>query len=340
MDPLVSVIIVFYNTPARFICEAIESVLGQTYRQWELFLVDDGSEPESTHAAQHYVEQYSDKVHYLDHPGHQNLGASAARQLGIDNARGKYLAFLDADDIWLPEKLEKQVSLLEEHPEAGMVYSSSLYWYSWSGNPTDRPHDYIPKLGIPPGVVIYPPQLLLLFLKGKAAIPCPCSILVRRDIVQKVGGFVKEFRGVIDDQVFYAKICLNTPVFAVDECWDYYRQHSASTTAVIEKAGMIYSYHLRYLNWLSDYLKNFEIDEGLKYIELWNTIYQEIWIYKKTILFGRPLKNQNLFRWIKKWVLRFERAIFPIQVQHSIGKRLAKIKNYGNSQDNKNQDTL
>jgi glycosyltransferase involved in cell wall biosynthesis len=325
MSPLVSVIIVFYNTSAHFIYESVESVLRQNYTNWELFLVDDGSGPESTKAAITYRNQYPDKVIYLDHPNHQNLGASAARQLGIENAKGKYLAFLDADDVWLPEKLEKQVALLEAHSEVGMVYSSALYWYSWTGIPADMKRDYIPKLGIPSGEVLYPPKLLLLFLKGKAAIPCPCSILVRRDIVIRIGGFVKEFRGVIDDQVFYAKLCLNTPILAVDDCLDYYRQHSASTTALVDKEGKISSYHERYLLWLLNYIRNYSKDSDSEYIELGTTILQEMWIHKKETFIGKPIIYQKYIRWAKKWGVRFENALLPLQVKHWIWKKRSTI---------------
>ena len=109
--PLVSAIIIFLNAE-KFIEEAIESVFAQTYENWELLLVDDGSTDSSTRIALRYAEQHHDKVRYLEHSGHQNLGMSAARNLGISHAKGAYLAFLDADDVWLPRKLEQQVAIM------------------------------------------------------------------------------------------------------------------------------------------------------------------------------------------------------------------------------------
>src|SRR5215510_12099685 len=157
--PLVSAIIIFLNEE-KFLQEAIESVFAQTYDQWELLLVDDGSTDASTAIARRYAEQYPEKVRYLEHVGHQNRGMSAARNLGVRNAKGEYIAFLDADDVWLPLKLEQQVAILNSQPEAAMVYGNTLYWYSWTKNPEDLKRDRIPKLGVPPNTLVKPPELL------------------------------------------------------------------------------------------------------------------------------------------------------------------------------------
>ena len=111
---LVSVIIPFYNTPEQFIREAIESVFAQTFGHWELFLVDDGSTGECTEIAKNHADDYPERVTYFKHPGHQNRGASVTRNLGIEHAKGEYLAFLDADDVWFPQKLEQQ-SILQSN---------------------------------------------------------------------------------------------------------------------------------------------------------------------------------------------------------------------------------
>src|SRR5438105_1562536 len=100
--PLVSAITIFLNEE-KFLQEAIASVFAQTYDNWELLLVDDGSTDASTEIALRYAKQYPEKVRYVEHRGHQNRGMSAARNLGIRNAKGQYIAFLDADDVWLPK---------------------------------------------------------------------------------------------------------------------------------------------------------------------------------------------------------------------------------------------
>jgi glycosyltransferase involved in cell wall biosynthesis len=157
--PLVSSIISFLNEE-RFIQEAIESVFAQTYDNWELLLVDDGSTDASTRIALQYAERHPSKVRYLEHPGHQNRGVSVSRNLGSRHAKGKYVAFLDSDDVWLPNKLQRQVTILGACPEAGMVYGLPQYWHSWTGNPEDVERDSVPKLGVQANTLFRPPTLL------------------------------------------------------------------------------------------------------------------------------------------------------------------------------------
>ena len=134
--PRVSVIVPFLNEE-KFLQDAIESVLEQTYTQWELLLVDDGSTDNSTTIAKKNSKDYPDKVYYLAHEAHQNRGVCASRNLGIARAKGECIATLDADDVWLPHKLERQVEILNTHPGAAMVYGTSQYWRSWTGHPKD-----------------------------------------------------------------------------------------------------------------------------------------------------------------------------------------------------------
>lgn len=219
-DSLVSAIIIFLNAE-EFIQEAIESVLGQTYPHWELLLVNDGSTDASPEIAQRYAAQHSGQVRYLEHPGHQNRGMAASRNLGIRHAQGDYIAFLDTDYLWLSNKLADQVTILDSQPDAGMLYGNSLYWYSWTQSPEDSQRDFVPPLGVQPNSLIQPPRLLSLFLRGKAAVPCPTSILVRESAIRKIGGFDESFLGVhmiYEDQAFYAKLCLRFPVYVSGTC--------------------------------------------------------------------------------------------------------------------------
>jgi glycosyltransferase involved in cell wall biosynthesis len=157
-QPFVSVIIIFWNAEC-FIAEAIESVFAQTYRAWELLLVDDGSSDGSTAIARSYAERDPRHVRYLEHPGHVNRGMSASRNLGIGNAQGAYVAFLDADDVWLSNILEEQVGILEAYPKAALVYGPIEYWYSWTGKPESCKRDYVENLGVPPNAMIEPPKI-------------------------------------------------------------------------------------------------------------------------------------------------------------------------------------
>ena len=131
---LVSVITIFLDEE-RFLAEAVESVIAQTYENWELLLVDDGSTDGSTEMARGFVERFPERIRYLEHEGHENRGASASRNLGIHYARGDYIALLDADDMWLSHKLRRQLEIMDSHPEVGMLCGASEYWAGWTGQP-------------------------------------------------------------------------------------------------------------------------------------------------------------------------------------------------------------
>jgi GT2 family glycosyltransferase len=209
---LVSAIIIFLNAE-KFITEAIESVFAQTYDNWELLLADDGSTDGSTAIALRYAEKYPEKICYLEHDHHQNLGVNATRNLGIRNAKGEYIALLDADDVWLPQKLERQLAIMESNSQATVVLGSSQFWYSWTGNPEDSKRDHIRELGIPLNGLFHPPKLLALLLEKKVKTPATCSVLIRRELFQEIGGFEENFHSIYEDQTFFAKVYLKASVF-------------------------------------------------------------------------------------------------------------------------------
>jgi glycosyltransferase involved in cell wall biosynthesis len=261
---------------ALFMEEAVESVLAQTYANWELLLINDGSTDGSTEIAERYTEQYPERIRYLEHPNRANRGASASRNVGIKHARGEYIALLDADDVWLPNKLEEQVPLLEVHPDVGSLYGNTLYWYSWTGHPADLEKDFLPRLGFPPNTVLLPPRLLVENLKGRAAVPCTCSLLMRRSVVEEVGGFDEGFHSVFTDQSFYAKLFLAAPVLVSDQCWDKYRRHDDSSCSVMEREGQLHTRRLVYLNWVSNLLT----ERGLTHGELWQALQEALQPYR------------------------------------------------------------
>src|SRR5262249_18578704 len=137
----VSIVTPFLNAE-RFIAESVESVLAQTYRDWELLLVDDGSSDGSPAIAARYATAHPQKIRCLGHDGRRNRGASASRNLGIALARGEYIAFLDADDVYLPPKLAEQVPVLDAHPDIAMTYAGTEYWHSWTGRAGDVAADW------------------------------------------------------------------------------------------------------------------------------------------------------------------------------------------------------
>ena len=310
-SPIVSVVIIFLNT-GSFIEEAIESVLTQTYTQWELLLVDDGSSDGSTELARRYVSRDPLRIRYLEHEGHQNRGMSASRNLGIWNAGGKYIALLDADDYWLPEKLETHVAILESHPEIDMLYGSSKYWFSWTGQPNDIKRDHLPEFRVRKQTLFSPPALLPLFLEGRTEIPCPCSVMARTDAIKKVKGFDESFRGMYEDQVFYTKMCLSAMILATGDCLSWYRQHPSSNYATAITSGATHDLHYNFLKWLENYCR----EQHMKDAKIWQTIQRQLWLYDDSPHRKIPLLSQNSLRWIKKWILRAEEHLLSPAIRH------------------------
>lgn len=110
-EDLVSIIMPAYNCE-RFIGIALDSVISQTYRNWEVIVIDDCSTDNTAHVVQEYLKKDNRIKYYkLD----KNSGAAVARNKAVDIAKGKYMAFLDSDDVWFPEKLTKQIEFMEEN---------------------------------------------------------------------------------------------------------------------------------------------------------------------------------------------------------------------------------
>ena len=116
----VSVIVPVYKVE-KYIAATVESVLQQTYKDFELLIIDDDSPDKSIEICQQFTDPRIKIIHQ------QNRGLAGARNTGIRNAKGEYFAFLDADDLWLPEKLAKHITHLENAPDVGISYSSSAF---------------------------------------------------------------------------------------------------------------------------------------------------------------------------------------------------------------------
>ncbi|HPO61634.1 MAG TPA: glycosyltransferase [Candidatus Kapabacteria bacterium] len=121
-SPLVSVIIPSYNY-AQYITEAIDSVLNQTYTNWELIIVDDGSRDNSIEIIKKYVSKLPDKIFLFTHSNNENKNLKATLELAFTKINGEIAAFLDADDIWNKNNLEKKVSYFNKLKNCSLVYS-------------------------------------------------------------------------------------------------------------------------------------------------------------------------------------------------------------------------
>jgi glycosyltransferase involved in cell wall biosynthesis len=251
-QPLVSVVLCFYNEKL-FLREAVESVLLQDYRNWELLLVDDGSSDESTQIALDYTARYPDKMSYVEHAYHQNKGLSASRNAGIRKCNGSFVAFIDADDVWLPGKLRYQVNIFRSYPNVTVVLEASLYWNSWRD---PRKQDVLIHVGASEGVYKAPQLMLSLYPLGKGAAPCPSGIMVRRPVLRRCA-FEELFRGIFqmyEDQAFLCKVYLKETVFVSGACNNKYRQRESSLVSSVHDSGNYHKVRSYYLYWFRDYL--------------------------------------------------------------------------------------
>jgi glycosyltransferase involved in cell wall biosynthesis len=301
-DPRVSVVIIFLDAE-RFLGEAVDSVLAQTYRDWELLLVDDGSTDGSGAIARQYAEANRNRVRYLAHPQLANRGMSASRNLGVQHAVGEYVAFLDSDDVWLPSILGDQVAILDAQADAAMVYGPLQYWFSWTGDARDGARDRIEALGVPPDTIVRPPRLLPLFLQDRAAVPS--GLLVRRAVITAVGGFEEAFRGEYEDQVFCAKVCTTRPVFASGRTWYRYRQHPGSCVAEGLRTGDTVQARVTFLRWLRRYLLGQRVTD----VAVWFALHEELWRLTSPLLCKSLTQSYRLASRVKRSVWRRQHVV-------------------------------
>lgn len=287
-QPLISVVICFYNEES-FMAEAIESVLQQSYGNWELILVDDGSTDKSTSIAKSYSKKFS-QISYHRHPGHCNEGISASRNLGASRANGEYVAFLDASDTWLPEKLEQQLNVMRQHPDAKVIVSSSLDWRSWYMDTQDEPM----IIGARPGLHHAPDLAMELYPLGEGISPRMSSLMVHRSVVEK-HDFENSFKGIFqlyEDKAFLGKLFLNEKVLISHVCLTRSRYQPGSWTAEAQKTGKYDMVRKYYLQWFSTYLKwkNVPVKKIWSMLHKANMPYKQPWLYHCTTTLPRQTR--------------------------------------------------
>jgi GT2 family glycosyltransferase len=212
--------------------------------------------------------------------------------------------------VWLPEKLERQVAIMHAQPRAAMIYGPSQYWYSWTSDAADFLRDHTPPLGVEPEQLIPPPTLLTLSLRSTVRTPCPSDFLVRREVVEDVGGFEEQFRGLFEDQVFLAKIFLKSHVYVTEECWDRYRQHPESCVSRGARDGRKHSAGISYFDWLEKYL----LSEGVQDPELWMALRQKRFRYQHARVYQAFRGAQRQVKQVNSIVVRFVRKILSASV--------------------------
>jgi len=216
-EPLVSVIMNCFNGE-RFLHEAIDSVYAQTYKNWEIIFWDNASTDRSGSIA----KSYNNKLKYFYTK--QNTVLGKARVLAVDEAKGEFLTFLDCDDLWNKNKLEKQIKIIDEN--VGIIYSRSDV-ISWNGK----------KLGVIPKKE-KPAVSGEVFgeLSKENFIPF-VSALVPKDKYYAVGGFSETYKTAVDYDLFL-KLSYSYKVEFIDEILCKYRQHSSNLSLVQKSLGI------------------------------------------------------------------------------------------------------
>jgi glycosyltransferase involved in cell wall biosynthesis len=206
-NPTVSVVIPTYNR-VQSLQEAIQSVLDQTYQDFEVIVVDDGS----TDGTNEMVKKMADPSGHIRYIHQGNQGVSAARNYGIQEARGKYIAFLDSDDLFLPNKLEYQVGYLDNNSSVGLVHSSFIN--------VDVHNN---EIGITKARLQGHVYKKCLF--GCAMMPS--MVMIRSGVFEKVGRFDEELR-IGEDTDLWIRIARHFKIGAISAPLVKYRVHQGN----------------------------------------------------------------------------------------------------------------
>lgn len=206
-EPTVGVIIPAYNCD-RYIAQAVDSVLEQKDCQFEIIVIDDGS----TDSTAEVLEQYGDRIRYIKQ---KNQGVAAARNHGIAIARADLIAFLDADDYFMPGKLASQAAILLNRPDVGMVHSGWQRVDAEGNKILDVcPWEQIPELD------------LTNWLRWKPVLPS--AMMFRREWLQYVGGFDPRFPPAEDTNLVLKLALKGCKTAWLRQITVYYRQHEES----------------------------------------------------------------------------------------------------------------
>jgi len=218
---LVSIIIPTYNCQ-QYIAQAIDSIRSQCYKNIEIIVIDDGSTDNSAKIA----EQYGEPVKVI----HQtNQGPAAARNRGVAESSGEFIAFLDGDDLWLPNKLAPQIRLLQDHPDIDIAYGAFRKWAADNNGEYPPPEQFISggdnsELDIALSGWIYHKLLLDNYIHIITAV-------IRRSLFNELGGFNESFQ-TGEDYDFWLRASRISQAYKLAKPVALYRENPASTTRI------------------------------------------------------------------------------------------------------------
>ncbi len=206
MSELVSIIMPSYNT-GRYIKEAIESVLAQSYSNWELIIVDDCSTDNTDEIVSQYLAD--GRIHYIKND--TNSGAAVSRNRALKEAKGKWIAFLDSDDIWLPEKLSRQISYMKKNNYA---FTYTDYRIRLNG-------EWLPYVNTAPNMIN----------KRRLYNYCYFSTITVMYDREKVGLIQIADLKKNNDYAMWLQAVEKTDFYRLPECLSYYIKHDGSISS-------------------------------------------------------------------------------------------------------------
>ena len=210
-QPLVSIVVPVYNA-ARFMDDTIQTVQNQTYQNWELLLVDDCSSDDSVLIIQKYLKKDKRIKFFMLS---ENSGAAIARNTGIDNAKGRYLAFLDADDLWVKTKLELQVAFMQEKNAA----------FSFTG------YEFADENGKPNGKKVHVPETITYKQALKNTTIWTSTVMLDTHILEKDTIHMPLIKRGQDTATWWKILKTIDNANGLNEIFSYYRRTAESLSA-------------------------------------------------------------------------------------------------------------
>lgn len=288
--PQVSIIIPTYNGE-RFIAKAVESILNQSYQDYEIIVIDDGSSDGTAQALQPYLE----RIRYFEQ---ENQGVAAARNRGLELAQGKLIAFLDQDDVLLPDKLALQVSYFDSHPNIGIVHSGwRLVDAEGNALANIEPWRDVPTLDAASWIKRMP----VLF----------SAMLFRRDWLEHVNGLNCKFKQACDVDLVQRLVLSGCESTWAKQVTVLYRQHdqndSLNTLVQAEECWAV----------LEQFFARTDLPSTLRQVEQDSRYYTLVWIawrlyhtghldqmahyLKQSLAYSPFLKTETVLHWIKSF---------------------------------------
>lgn len=236
-QPKVSIIVPTYNR-SDYIIEMIESVVSQTYQNWELIIVDDGSTDDTKSIISPYI---SEKIRYFEL---EHIGRSYARNYGIKQSTGEFISYLDSDDVFLNTKTEKQVNWLLNHPDYAMVYASALRINDFG--------EYFPIMYLAErSGHIY--KDVAMFIPVTITLP---SVMIRKEIQEIIGGFDEELDR-FEDTDMWRRVARDYKIGALIEPLIKVRTHQENRLEILDPEKTFFS--------VDKYIRKVKREDGKKY---------------------------------------------------------------------------